>query len=33
MTVDRPLHFVIRDISTGTILFMIRVTDPSSALP
>jgi len=29
LTINRPFLFVIRDIPTGTILFVGRVTDPS----
>ena len=30
VTIDRPFVFVIRDIETGTILFVGRVVDPSA---
>ena len=29
MTVDRPFVFIIRDVNTGTVLFLGRVMDPS----
>ncbi|MGB2985185.1 MAG: serpin family protein, partial [Phycisphaerae bacterium] len=31
VTVDRPFVFVVRDIPTGTILFLGRVVDPSTS--
>ena len=34
MNADRPFLFVIRDVKTGTILFLGRMTDPTgTAVP